>query len=105
MVRDIYLAEIMFTDESRIKIRPILLIQENSFRDYVFLPLTSNLNAKGITIDNPNIESGYLPKQSVVIIEKISVISPALLIKRIATLNEITYQKILAELRKFLSNS
>lgn len=102
MVRDIYLAKVLFTDDTGYKIRPILLIKENSFGDYIFLPLTTNLNITGKLVNQSNIETGVLPKESVIVTEKISVISPTLLTKQIASVNRETYIQIMNDVMAFL---
>ena len=102
MVGEIHLANIYFTDGTTAKVRPVLLLKSNSFNDVLYLPLTSNAATKGISIDNSNLDDGYLPKVSIVVYEKIGVIAKTLLIKRIATLNNKTYEQALKELVKFL---
>ncbi|OFY63725.1 MAG: hypothetical protein A3H98_06520 [Bacteroidetes bacterium RIFCSPLOWO2_02_FULL_36_8] len=102
MVRDIYLAKIDFTDGTGSKIRPILLIQKNTYGDYIFIPLSTNLKAKGILIVDEGIEKGSLLKKTVAIIEKISVISSALLIRKIAQVNEELYTKIIHAICEFI---
>ncbi len=102
MVGKIYLANIYFTDASFAKVRPVLLLKNNSFNDILYLPLTSNVNTKGIRIDNTNLEKGNLPKASIVVYEKIGVIATSLLLKEIATLNPQTYQCVIDELIQFI---
>jgi len=102
MVGEIYLANIFFTNAAASKVRPVLLLKPNSFNDILYLPLTSNTATNGINIDNSNLEDGYLPKISVVVYEKISVIAPTLLIKKIATIDQATYTQIISELVQFL---
>lgn len=102
MVGEIHLANIHFTDATTAKVRPVLLLKPNSFNDVLYLPLTSNTNTKGISIDNSHLRNGYLPKVSIVVYEKIGVLAKSLLIKRIATLDNSTYRKIVDELIKFL---
>ena len=104
MVGEIHLASISFTDSSASKIRPVLLLKSNSFNDLLFLPLTSNLNTKGIQIDNRNLKEGNLPKASVVVYEKPGVISSSLLLRKIGTLQTEVYKTIIADLVKFLQN-
>lgn len=104
MVGEIHLANIYFTDATTAKVRPVLLLKSNSFSDVLYLPLTSNTGTKGISIDNNHLQDGYLPKVSIVVYEKIGVIATTLLIKKIATLNDNTYQQIINELVKFLKN-
>ena len=104
MVRSIFLARIHFTDESGSKLRPILLIKKNSYGDYLFFPLTSNVKSEGVLIDNNNIEKGYLPKQSKIIIEKIGIIAPDLLIKRVAIINQNTFNSVLDHFINFFKS-
>jgi hypothetical protein len=68
----------------------------------LYLPLTSNTNTKGISIDNSHLQDGYLPKTSIVVYEKPGVISTTLLIKKVATHNNNTCQQIISELVQFL---
>ncbi len=105
MVGEIHLANIYFTNATKAKVRPVLLLKLNSFNDFLYLPLTSNTATKGISIDNSNLQEGYLPKVSIVVYEKIGVIATTLLIKKIATLNNNTYRQIINLLVKFIGNS
>ena len=102
MVGEIHLANIYFTDATTAKVRPVLLLKPNSFNDLLYFPLTSNTGTKGISIANNDLQDGYLPKISIVVYEKIGVISTTLLIKKIATLKSNTYRQIINELVKFL---
>ncbi len=105
MVGEIHLANIYFTDSTAAKVRPVLLLKPNSFNDALYLPLTSNTATKGISIDNSNLQEGYLPKVSIVVYEKIGVIATTLLFKKIGTLNHNTYRKIINELVEFLRHT
>ena len=51
MVKKLFLAKIFFTDLSNYKLRPILLIKEYKDEDFLYLPLTTNLELKGITLN------------------------------------------------------
>lgn len=102
MVGEIHLARIAFTDGSAVKLRPVLLLKANSFQDAVFLPLTSNINTKGIVVDNTHLQDGYLPKISVVVYEKPGEIATFLLQKKIDTLNKNTHEQIIQALISFL---
>jgi len=102
MVGEIHIANIYFTDASAGKIRPVLLLKANSFNDVLYMPLTSNTSTKGIMIDNSALKEGYIPKTSVIVYEKPGVIAASLLIKKIGTLNQTTYLKIINELIQFL---
>lgn len=102
MVGEIHLATITFTDNSKSKVRPVLLLKSNSFNDVLYMPLTSNTNTKGILIDSNHLQEEYLPKTSVVVYEKTSVIATNLLIRKIGTLNKKVYQRIIYEFIQFL---
>ena len=102
MVGEIHLATIVFTDASAAKVRPVLLLKLNSFNDWLYLPLTSNLLAKGITVNNACLQEGYLPKASVVVYEKVGVIAASLLVRKIATVNKAIVEQIIQELVSFL---
>ncbi len=104
MVGEIHLAHIPFTDASSAKVRPVLLLKPNSFNDVLYLPLTSNTGTKGISIDNSNLQDGFLPKVSNVVYEKIGVIATTLLIKKIATVDNNTYRQIINQLMEFIQN-
>jgi mRNA-degrading endonuclease toxin of MazEF toxin-antitoxin module len=102
MVGEIHLAKVFFTDASAAKIRPVLVLKPNSFGDLIYLPLTSNLQTKGIQIDNSALQEGFLPKSSVVVYEKPAVIASSLLVKKIGRLNKTIYTDIINELILFL---
>ncbi len=104
MVGEIHLARIDFTDGSAAKVRPVLLLKPNSFNDVLYLPLTSNLLTKGIHIDTNSLKEGNLPKTSVVVYEKPGVIATGLLLRKIGTLQNIIYEKIISELIAFLKS-
>lgn len=103
MVGEIHLASIYFTDASVAKIRPVLLLKANSFSDLLYLPLTSNLQTKGILVENKDLMEGFLPKSSVIVYEKPGVIASSLLIKKIGTLRKNTFMEVIKELTVFLN--
>ena len=89
MVGRIYFTEITYTNFKESKGRPILLIKELE-NDYLFLPLTSNLNKNGILINNEDLSDGVLRKKSIIIVPKISAIDKNLIeykAKYLATIN------------------
>lgn len=65
------------------------------------MPLTSNLNIKGVQITNTNLSEGFLPKDSVVVYEKIGVIAPELIIKKVRILNTNIFENIIEEFIEF----
>lgn len=101
MVAEIHLANIYFTDASNFKIRPILILRYNSFNDVLYMPLSSNLKIKGVHITNANLSEGFLPKNSVVVYEKIGVIAQELIVRKIGTLSTEVFGNILDEFIEF----
>lgn len=51
-----------------------------------------------------DLQDGYLPKTSIVVYEKISVISSHLLIKKIGTLEINIFKRVVNELVQFVQN-
>lgn len=66
------------------------------------MPLTTNLNIKGVLINNSDLQEGFLPKSSIVVYEKIGVISHDLVIKKMGTLERVVFLKILKEFVQFV---
>ena len=102
MVKSIQLAEIFFTNQTQSKIRPILIIKQNSYGDFIFLPITSNLTQKGIILNNLDLNQGNLPQISKVIVEKIGTIHIGLIKKEIAILSDIKFNEIIDEFINFI---
>ncbi len=46
MVGRLYISKVYFTDLSEFKIRPILIVREFLKEDVLYLPLTTNLDAR-----------------------------------------------------------
>jgi hypothetical protein len=103
MVGGIYLAKIYFTDGIKFKLRPILIIKENSFLDYIYIPFTTNSNNKNcIKFTNKFLQNGSFNKESYLIFDKTCTISPSLLDKKIAHIKENSLFEIYDEYCSFL---
>ncbi|MFK5977105.1 MAG: type II toxin-antitoxin system PemK/MazF family toxin [Sulfurovum sp.] len=103
MVGSIYLAKIYFTDGIKFKLRPILIIKENSFGDYIYIPFTTNTNnINSIKFTNNFLENGNFNKDSYLIIDKTCTISSNLLDKKIAHIKENILVKVYNEYCSFL---
>jgi len=100
MVKEIWMAEVYFTDSSTYKSRPILVFKKYKDEDFLFLPLTTNLDAEGIKINNSDLLIGQIKSASVIIIPKISIIHNSLLIKNIGTLKDDVFNKVMENLCK-----
>ncbi len=89
MVGSIYLAKIYFTDGIKFKLRPILIIKENSFGDYIYIPFTTNSkNTNSIKFTNDFLANGNFNKESYLIIDKTCTISSVLLDRKVAQIKE-----------------
>lgn len=86
MVGKIYLAKIYFTDLSKYKIRPILVIKQFS-EDCICLQLTTQLKNKQLIITNNDLISGNLKKESLIVVPKNFTLHKSMLFKNIATIN------------------
>ena len=96
MVGSIYFIEMPYSDFKQFKGRPVLVFKMIDKEDVLILPLTTNLNRKGIIIDNKDIASGSLKKESVVIVPKITAIDASLLTSNhlLATLKAESFTKV-----------
>jgi len=93
MVGSIYLARIYFTDLSDYKIRPVLVIKEFG-EDCLCLQLTTQLQHNGVLLNQGDIDSGELKKESMVVVPKSFTLHNSILIKQIAVLTETKLEEI-----------
>ena len=104
MVGGIYFIEMPYSDFKQFKGRPILVFRIIDKNDVLVLPLTTNLSREGFVITNEDIQTGFLKKESVVIVPKITAIDISLISEKnsIAMLKDKTFENILKEIcRKF----
>jgi len=89
MVGKIYLAKIYFTNGENYKIRPILILKENSFKDYIYIPFTTQAsNINSVQFSNNDLITGVFQKTSYLIIDKTCSIQSTLLTKEIGQISE-----------------
>ena len=75
--RDIVLISFPFSDMKKSKVRPVIVMSNdeynNKFKDFIAIPMTSNLNLREYTIKitNKELESGNLIVESLAKIDKI----------------------------------
>lgn len=98
MVGDIHIAKIYFTDHTDYKLRPILIFKEYSENDLLFLPLTTNKEIGGFSIESNDLKEGHLKKKSVIIFPKIGIIHKSLLTKKIGRLKQKIFKNIMAKI-------
>ncbi len=89
-VGDIVLVRFPFTDFSRSKKRPVLVVRANNkYNDVICFQVTSNSQQSSlIEIKESDIISGKLPKTSYVKFEKCFTIDNGLIEKQIATIHD-----------------
>ncbi len=97
MVGSIYFINLPYSDFKHYKGRPVLVFKTIDKNDLLVLPLTTNLQRKGIVICNEDLEKGSLKKESVVIVPKITAIDASLIVENhyIATLKSDTFNRVL----------
>ena len=105
MVGSIYLAKIYFTDGVKFKLRPILIVKENSFGDYIYIPFTTNeTNLNSLKINNTDLEIGNFRKESYLVIDKTCTIQSNLLDRNIGKIKNNILNNILSRYCYFLKN-
>ena len=89
MVGKIYLAKIYFTNGENYKIRPILILKENSFKDFIYIPFTTeSSNIYSLKFSTNDLKTGTFRKTSYLIIDKTCSIQSTLLTKEIGQISD-----------------
>ena len=97
---DILLVPFPFSDQSGKKVRPVLVISNDTYNrfgeDIVVCAITSSLRQSkySIAIDNKNLDSGHLYEKSSIKVDTILKIDKNLIIKNIGKLNKSTFEKV-----------
>ena len=98
--RDIILVNFPFSDQYGGKVRPALVISNNSFNasgeDVVICAITGILKETkySLGIDSDDIEEGKLYDKSLIKVETLVKRKKSLILKRIAILKELTFKKV-----------
>lgn len=103
MERDIVLVNIFFTDLSDYKVRPVLLIKQYKKDNFLYLPLSSNLNLHGVIVRENDLEDGDLIKESIVVIPKIGILHKDLILKKIAVLAHSPFKNVMKDVCQSLN--
>ena len=102
--KDIVLLPYPFTDLKGKKIRPALVVSNDSVnsksKDCIMLPLTSVIKDEpySIAINQEDLSSGQLIKSSRIKIDKIFTVEKRLIVMKIGTLSHNTFEKVKEEL-------
>ncbi|MCL2185407.1 MAG: type II toxin-antitoxin system PemK/MazF family toxin [Treponema sp.] len=100
---EILLVPVPFSDLSSVKKRPVLVLSNYnhnvSNRDIIVIAITSNLTQEGIEITNDSLIDGFLPKKSIIKVDKVYTLEVGIVIKKIGKIkNEVlleTYNEFL----------
>ena len=88
---DILLIPVPFSNLSSVKKRPVLVLSNNAHnsfsKDIIVIAITSNLAQKGIEITNDSLSDGFIPKKSILKIDKIYTLEAGIAIKKIGKIN------------------
>lgn len=102
--RDIVLIAVPYADLSTAKRRPVLILSSDAHLrqslDMLVATITSNLSVPlfGVVIDAPDMETGLLPRRSLVRADKVHNLSQSEIIKPFGVLGVSAFEKVLAEL-------
>ena len=102
--RDIVLIPVPFTDLSTNKRRPVLVISSTTHNatspDILVAAITSNIQSPfgGVLIDTPDMESGAMPRVSIIRPDKLYSLSDTLVVSHIGQLGESKFVEFLAAL-------
>lgn len=106
---DVVLVPFPFTDLSSSKRRPALVISPDSFnsqqQDLVLAAITSHIteDKTALLLANQDFSEGWLPKTSVVKVNKLFTMHSTLIVKRIAGLRAERVGDVLEAIRAFFS--
>ena len=98
-----------FSDQSGQKIRPALIISNDEFNqnsdDVLVCAITSSFKQSkyNIFIDSESIETGILYDKSAIKVETITKIQKSIIIKKIATLQQQIFSKIISTILKIIT--
>ena len=104
--KEIVLLPYPFTDLEGTKVRPALVLSNNDFNkksdDCIIIPLTTVIKDEpySILINQEDLSSGKLLRPSRIRVDKIFTVEKRLVMMKIGTVNNITFEKVKSELTK-----
>ncbi len=104
--KELVLLPYPFSDQGGSKVRPAIIVSNDNFNkrceDCVLVPLTTVIKDEpfSLMLNQDNLESGKLLKQSRIRIDKIFTIRKGLIIMKIGKINDKTIEKIKFEISK-----
>jgi mRNA interferase MazF len=106
--RDLVLVPFPFSDQSGRKVRPVVILSNDSYNDHsedvLVVGVTSNISKDMYTLGlgNPDLEEGKLVTKCCIKVENILRIDKELVIKKIGKIKKIKLKKIIDILMKIL---
>jgi len=100
---DIVLVPFPFSDLTRIRQRPVLVLSKLAYlkecEDVLTCGITSNLKDSNysILIDNSNLGEGSIPIKSRIKIDKLFTLEQSIIIKKLGRINKETFEKVKKE--------
>jgi mRNA interferase MazF len=100
---DIVIVPFPFSDLTRIRQRPVLVLSKslypNKCEDVLTCGITSNLKDSdySISIDNSNLGEGSIPVKSRIKVDKLFTLEPSIIIKKLGRINKETFEKVKKE--------
>lgn len=104
--RELVLLPYPFTNQEGSKVRPAIIISNDSFNrrceDCVMVPLTTIIKQEpfSLILDQGDLEAGKLLKQSRIRIDKLFTIKKSLIMMKIGKISGKTFEKIKSEISK-----
>lgn len=97
---DILIVPFPFTNLNSVKQRPVLVLSKNNhnrnFEDLIVCGITSNLKEKNnsVVINNDSLMDGFLPKKSLIKVDKLFSIHKSLIKKRIGVVGKEVFSEV-----------
>jgi mRNA interferase MazF len=108
--RDLVLLPIPFSDLTAKKRRPVIVISNDAYNqkteDLVVVAVTSNIEKRDYTLllTQNELETGNLPKISMIRVDKIYSVSQSIVVKRFGRIQPDTFVRIVAQLNRLLAS-
>jgi mRNA interferase MazF len=106
--RDLLLVPFPFSDQSGRKVRPVIVVSNNTFNekseDIIVIAVTSNISKDyySLSLTNNDLEEGKLFTPCCIKVENILKLEKELIVKKIGRINEKTLKEIISVLFKIV---
>jgi mRNA interferase MazF len=106
--RDILLIPVPFTDLATTKLRPVIVLSNDDYNctnpDIVVAAITSNLTERdfSVRIESSELESGALPKPSLIRADKIYTLSNDIVRRKYATLKSRVFSQVIEKINQLM---